>query len=130
MPRALAVTTGVIALAALADDPRRELRPAERDRRLGHTLYVLSHVVITVVSYVAISEVTRGWLLINIWHNAQYLLFVWAHNAREFRVGVDPARPLLSRLSPVVLIGHMAVNFHHYLVDAVIWRSRRAAATG
>jgi hypothetical protein len=26
---------------------------------------------------------------------------------------------------PILLICHQAVNFHHYIVDAVIWRARR-----
>jgi hypothetical protein len=26
---------------------------------------------------------------------------------------------------PLVLVTHQTVNFHHYIVDAVIWRSRR-----
>ena len=34
---------------------------------------------------------------------------------------------------PLMLIAHMAVNFHHYLIDAIIWRSprrRQAARSG
>ena len=168
VPEALVLAAGAVAFAALAAWTLRLLRAARDDARddapqgLGHPLFVLSHVVITVVSYVAIPEITRGWLFINIWHNAQYLLFVWAQNARRFQGGVDPSRPFLSglcqrehlgryaavclglstlfylalgqtteRLSsdllPLVLVCHQAVNFHHYLVDAVIWRSRRTA---
>jgi len=26
------------------------------------------------------------------------------------------------------MVCHMAINFHHYLVDAIIWRTRRTAA--
>lgn len=29
---------------------------------------------------------------------------------------------------PLVLVCHLALNFHYYLVDAVIWRKRRAPA--
>lgn len=131
-----------------------------RLRGVGPPLFVLSHVAITVVSYVLIDEITRGWLFINIWHNAQYLLFVWAANAGRFAGGVDPRRRWISRISqpdripvyaltclavggcfyyslglvlersawdvlPLVLVVHMAVNFHHYLIDAVIWRRPR-----
>ena len=155
MPRALVVIAAVVALGTLAAWTWRQLRAP---RGTGAALFLLSHVVITVVSYLAIPDVTRGWLFINIWHNAQYILFVWAANARRFRGGVDPERPFLSRLSqptyvvryaavclalsttfylalgqalprvgwqvlPLVLACHLAVNFHHYLVDAVIWRS-------
>jgi hypothetical protein len=152
MPRAIVSVAAAFAIGALALWTWRELRAERR----GVTLFVLSHVVITSVSYVAIPDVTRGWLFINIWHNAQYLLFVWAMNARER----DRARPFawlgeprhawayvaaclgvssiaylalgraLPRVAwqalPVVMVCHMAINFHHYLVDAVIWRTRRA----
>ena len=124
---------------------------------LGGMLHVLSHVVVTLVAFVLVEEVTRGWLFINIWHNAQYLGFVWAMNARRFAGGVEPDRRFVSWLSqkenvlfyavvclfgggafylllgqatdalprtvlPLVLVAHLSVNFHHYLVDAVIWR--------
>ena len=135
-------------------------RATRRPQSRGYTLFVLSHVIITAVSYLLIADITQGWLFINVWHNAQYLLFVWAINARQFRGGVDPARRFLSRLCqpehvaryalvclalgggfyfmlgeatgrsdwqilPIALVTHLAVNFHHYLVDAVIWKSGR-----
>ncbi len=165
VPSSLVVAAGLFALVALALWTARQLGLSRRlgpPARPGHALFLLSHVIVTVVSYVAIREITRGWLFINIWHNAQYLLFVWAFNARRFRGGLDPARPFLSRLSqpehalryalvclglgggfywllglatgrgdwqmlPMVLVCHQAVNFHHYLVDAVIWRSPRTS---
>jgi hypothetical protein len=164
VPRALVVVVGAAALGSLAAWTWRHVRSisAGRPRSDGYALFVLSHVVITAVSYLLIADITRGWLFINIWHNAQYLLFVWAINARTFRGGVDPRRPFLSSLCqpehavryalvclalsttfyvalgqatgraqwevlPWVLVCHQAVNFHHYLVDMVIWRSRRKA---
>lgn len=164
VPHGVVMAVAVFALASLAVWTWQRLRPGrdEAPPRVGHALFVLSHVVMTLVSYVAVRDITRGWLFINIWHNAQYMLFVWAFNARQFSRGVDPARRLVSRLSqrgnvlgyaltclglstlfyatlgqltsrtaitvlPVVLVTHQAVNFHHYIVDAVIWRSRRAS---
>jgi hypothetical protein len=162
IPGALVVLAGSAALGLLLVWSLRYVRAARSSppRSLGHALFVLSHVAITVVSYLVISDVTRGWLFINIWHNAQYLLFVWAMNARRFAAGIDPRRPFLSAicqptrvghyaltclalstgfylllgqtpeapawspLLPLLLVCHMAVNFHHYLVDAVIWGSR------
>jgi hypothetical protein len=163
VPRGLVVGVAVFALGSLAVWTWQRLRPGAASRGIGHALFVLSHVVMTVVSYVAVRDITRGWLFINIWHNAQYVLFVWAFNARQFRAGVDPSRRLLSRISqrenvvayaltclglstlfyamlghltsrsastllPLVLVTHQTVNFHHYIVDALIWRSRRAPA--
>ncbi|WAS98018.1 hypothetical protein [Nannocystis punicea] len=164
VPKPVVVAGGALALGALALWTARHLRAlgSGRPRSAGHALFVLSHVVITAVSYLVVREITLGWLFINIWHNAQYLLFVWAMNARRFRHGVDPRRPFLSRLCqpdqalryalvclalssafyftlgqamgrmawevlPFVLICHQTVNFHHYIVDAVIWRSRGRA---
>lgn len=162
VPRAAVIVVGILALLALAAWTLRQLRLVRLGppAGTGHALFLLSHVVITAVSYLVISDITRGWLFINIWHNAQYLLFVWAVNARRFRGGLDPTRPFLSRLCqpehalryalvcaslgigfywllgqatgrgawqvlPLVLVFHQAVNFHHYLVDAIIWRSPR-----
>ncbi|MEZ4449944.1 MAG: hypothetical protein R3B09_10735 [Nannocystaceae bacterium] len=162
VPAAIEWIAAAVALTALALWIRRALRTGLAGA--GHSLFVASHVVITTLSYVVIDEITRGWLFINLWHNAQYLLFVWAANARRFAGGVEPERRFLSRLCqrehvlayalcclglggafyaalgvaldrsswgllPIVLIGHMTVNFHHYLVDAVIWRSPRPRST-
>ncbi|HFE44298.1 MAG TPA: hypothetical protein ENJ18_02230 [Nannocystis exedens] len=164
-PSALATTLGIIAFSALFFWLLRAHRARARTpgRGTGHTLFILSHVLITLTSYVLIDDITRGWLFINIWHNAQYLLFVWAANARRFRGGIQEERAFISRLSqpknvlfyaifvlglgaliytgldaalgrsawevlPLVLVVHMAVNFHHYLVDSVIWRSPRSGS--
>lgn len=161
VPGAVVTLVGAATSTALAAWAWRLIAAmrAGRTYSRGYALFVLSHVVITTVSYLVMADITGGWLFINIWHNAQYLLFVWAINARQFRGGVDPQRPFLSRLCqpeqalryalvcfvlgggfyyglgaatqrghwqilPLALVCHMAVNFHHYLVDAVIWKRR------
>jgi hypothetical protein len=121
---------------------------------LAHTLYVLSHHAVFFTAYVAIDDPTHGWLVANVWHNVQYLVFVRLFNERRFRSGVDPAAPLLSRLSQpgnaslwfgvcvalstgvylaiqgavgtlaAALVVYQTINFHHYLVDGVIWKVR------
>ena len=120
----------------------------------------MSHVAITVISYIVVTDVTRGWLFINIWHNAQYVMIVWMHNNNRFHQGVDPRHRFLSTISQrrhapayflvciglatvlylavqqglsllanqmisASLVGYMIINFHHYIVDAIIWRRRR-----
>jgi hypothetical protein len=160
-PRALASAAGAAACGALVIWARREARAARAAGAVsGHGPFVLSHVAVAVVSYVAVDDVTAGWLYLNVWHNAQYLLFVWAFHARRFAGGPDPASPLLSWLArpsrwpayagacaalgalfylalgaavvrlpagplPALLVAHLAVNFHHYVTDAVIWRAPR-----
>lgn len=165
VPRAVVVLAGAVALTAGAVWAHRTWRDLAAGKPvLGYAAYVASHVAITVVSYLVIDDITRGWLFVNVWHNAQYLLFVWAANARRFESGVDASRPFVSWLSqrenvvayalvcggvgigfylalgavtsalvtsvlPVVLVVYLAVNFHHYIVDAVIWRAPRGRST-
>jgi hypothetical protein len=136
---------------------------AWRERRLAlvHTLYLLTHLGIFLVSYILIEDITYGWLVINIWHNGQYILFVWMFNMRRFNQGVDPEARFLSYISQpgrlglylgtclaitgVIYLGilgtlnslffaglsativlYQIVNFHHYIVDANIWKVRKA----
>jgi len=128
----------------------------------AHTLFVASHMVIFGVGYMAIENISYGWLAINIWHNAQYILFVWMFNQKRFKDGVDPNAKFLSYISQRdrlalyltvciaitilfygMLIGTLGavnaylltglsgtlivfqiVNFHHYIVDSMIWKVR------
>lgn len=118
-----------------------------------HDGFVASHVCVSLVAYLATNDITLGWVVVNAWHNLQYLLFVWVQNLR--RDGVSPAStPALAKLAarygglcltlgaalylvvdwagtrllwlglPTVLIAHFTLNFHHYVVDSVIWKRR------
>ena len=129
-------------------------------RRL-HFAYLCSHHLIYLVAYVAIRDITNGWMVINVWHNAQYIAFVWLFNSNQFKGGVDPRQRTLSWLSqegrwpiyllaclaltgvvylsidasnawfanytlmPLVLIAYQGINFHHYIVDSIIWKLRK-----
>lgn len=130
--------------------------------RVAHSLYVVSHIVVFTSGYILIEQINPGWLLVNIWHNAQYLLVVWMYNTNRFGRGIDPQHRFLSTLSqprnailyvlaclaistlfyrgafalidalPVAavsatLIFSQTVNFHHYTVDAVVWKLRTAS---
>ncbi len=48
-------------------------------------LFVLSHNLVFFIAYVYIVDITYGWLVVNIWHNAQYILFVWLFNQNRFK---------------------------------------------
>ena len=124
---------------------------------LAHTFYMLSHYVVFFVGYWVIEDITYGWLVINVWHNAQYILFVWLYNTNRYKGGVDPKAKFLSWLSqpnkyadyfficfgistaiyfsflfvstsfaltgvPLLIIIYQAINFHHYIVDGLIWK--------
>ncbi len=127
-----------------------------------HTLYMVSHFMIYAVAYIVIDDITTGWLAINIWHNTQYILFVWLFNSNRFKGGVDPQKKFLSYISQrnrfplyvavcmaitavyyVLVLGtiekvlflsvtasvviYQMVNFHHYVVDSLIWKVRKPA---
>ena len=131
---------------------------------LGHTLYMLSHLLIYLFGYVLIDDLCSGWLLVNVWHNVQYIVFVWQYNRRRFASGVDPQTPALSWLVqpgwrraglyfaasivlampfyyllpwlgygldtllksvvPTVITIGLTLTFHHYIIDAVVWKRR------
>lgn len=136
--------------------------------------FVASHVLISFVAFFLCNDITEGWLIFNIWHNIQYLLFVWAQNVRHFhkkelKSKKDPNNftEYLSPLNrfeiflfnstqkrkiivnytffliigallyqtltylgeqliwlglPTILILHFTFNYHHYLVDGIIWK--------
>lgn len=136
---------------------------------MGHTLYMSTHFMAFYLGYVAIRDINAGWLLANVWHNSQYIIFVWLHNRQRFNGGVSTEAPRLSWLSQpgasraalyftacvglstaaylslhavgegisqmfiygpsaFVVIVSMAINFHHYVVDGIIWKRRRDPA--
>jgi hypothetical protein len=131
---------------------------------VAHTLFVLSHFTIFCVGYVLTGSIDHGWLVLNVWHNAQYVVFVWLFNTNRFGGGVDPKARFLSMISqpdrktvyfatcfglstllylsialavdgfeshfeavflPLALIVYQTINFHHYIVDGLIWKMRR-----
>ncbi len=129
---------------------------------LGHTLYMLSHLLVYLGGYLLIDELCSGWLLVNVWHNVQYIVFVWLYNRRRFATGIDEETRALSWLSqpggrraalyflcsvalampfyyllpllgqsidtlaksavPAVFTIGLTLTFHHYIVDAIVWK--------
>lgn len=95
----------------------RELRAiaAERERYpAAPLLYVLTQVLLFFVSYVLIESATIGWIAVNVWHNAQYLLFVHAWNQRRF---FGATRAEMGPLARLVAPGR---GWHFYLAFALI----------
>ena len=166
VPDAAASIAGYIAGALVAVWVARRVIAALRGRlAIVHTLYMTTHFTIFAAAYLWIPDITFGWLLINIWHNFQYILFVWMANNRRFSDGIDPQARFLSYISQsgrmwlyvltclaitgvlywgvlravdwlffaglsATIVMYQIVNFHHYIVDALIWKTRRSAATG
>ena len=145
------------------------VRAARRNElAIGHTLYMASHFVVFGTGYVLIENISLGWLMVNVWHNAQYVAFVWLFNRQRFASGINERGRVLSWLSQpgvgracayyaaciavstVVYLGldqaygmvaglgdavstsvnflllfSMGLNFHHYVVDGIIWKRKR-----
>jgi hypothetical protein len=87
----------------------------------AHTLYMGSHFTIYAVAYILIQDITTGWLAINIWHNTQYILFVYLFNSNRFKNGVEPDKKFLSYISqtgrmPLYLGICFLITLVYYLV--------------
>ena len=130
----------------------------------GHTLYMLSHFAVFTTGYILIDSIDAGWIALNIWHNGQYIAFVWLQNNKRFEGAASGAGTgFLSRLSQrrnlwaylgiclgistafyaglqasaaaagigmaMLMVVYQTINFHHYIVDALIWRRPRSAKT-
>jgi hypothetical protein len=164
VPSALLYVAGAIASVSVLLWVAREFRLFGRRRPdAPHSAYVASHIAIFSAGYLLIDDINTGWLVLNIWHNLQYVLIVWMFNANRFEKGVDPQRRFLSTISqprnvvlyvvvcwaigtalyfniervlamfsqsvlPLSLLAYMTINFHHYVVDAIIWRRPKRAA--
>jgi hypothetical protein len=166
VPAWLVIVAAIASFVAIGWWALRQVQLLKRgELTLGHTLYVLSHLTIFTTGYLLIPDINHGWLVVNIWHNAQYILLVWMFNNNRFKTGVDNGSRFLSTISqranviryfivclgistsiyvalyltlskvsvalalasslPLVLVVYQAINFHHYIVDAVIWKVRK-----
>ena len=154
---------GWFAIASVVYWAGRTAIAASRGRLAGlHTAYMASHFSVFIIGYVLIEDINYGWLAMNVWHNAQYLLFVWLYNNSRFEGRVDEKHRRLSILSqrrnvvryvvvclglstaiyaglrlglmmlpfailPAMAVTYQTINFHHYIVDAIIWRRKKVA---
>ncbi|OOG44608.1 hypothetical protein [Polaromonas sp. A23] len=162
VPTVFAAAIGVVAVLAFAWWVYRQVRLALIGQlNAGHSLFVASHLLVTAVAYLWVTDITLGWLAVNIWHNLQYLLFVWMQNVRrDAQFDLQDIQSLKSPIKnagkylavclilgiamyqalnvagqqliwlglPTVFILHFTVNFHHYLVDGVIWKRCKQTA--
>jgi len=64
-----------------------------------YVVYVISHFAIYYFAYIYFRELNYGWLAVNMWHNAQYILFVWLYNNRRFNGKISETRKFLSTIS-------------------------------
>lgn len=165
VPFWLVTVAGALSLIVVARWLSQQLKAWFEGRLpIAHSLYVASHLTVFTVGYILISDINHGWLVLNIWHNCQYILTVWMFNNNRFKNEIHPRHRFLSYLSrrsnvapyfaiclaistlvyallaaalslpspiaaatslPLFAIAYQTINFHHYLVDAVIWKVRK-----
>ncbi len=159
----VADVVGWFALASVVYWAGRTAVAAARGRlAVLHTAYMASHFSVFIIGYVLIENINYGWLAMNVWHNAQYLMFVWLYNNSRFQGRVDEKHRTLSIMSqrenvaryvlvclglstaiyaslqlglmmlpfailPAMAVTYQSINFHHYIVDAIIWRRKKVA---
>lgn len=165
VPELVVWIVGGLTLAAVGWWLVQSARAALQGRLASaHFLYMVSHHAVFLVGYVLIPDITAGWLVLNVWHNIQYIMFVWWFNNNRFHDEVDPEAKFISTLSqrkhviayvlfclgvstaiylvvhqtttsymengliPAAVTAMMIINFHHYVVDGMIWKRKKPAA--
>lgn len=99
-PEWLVKIVGLLSLIAIVAWILQRFKSHNEGKNMGaHTLYMLSHFTIFYIGYIYITNITYGWLVINIWHNSQYILFVWLFNNKRFQNKISPNAKFLSRIS-------------------------------
>lgn len=168
LPKELLVILWMVTSASLliaAKELAGAIRRGEVSRQYLH--YYISHMAVFGIAYGVIADVNLSWLMANIWHNAQYIAFVWKANQGRFKSGFDKTAPVLSSITQpgklwlylavtmtltlliysgatygesvmvrwtgfehiaVAAIIYQTINFHHYIVDAIIWRRGKTSA--
>ncbi len=56
----------------------------EKKISVSYFSYLMSHYAIYYIAYAYVDNINYGWLIINIWHNAQYIAFVWLFNTNKY----------------------------------------------
>ena len=166
VPNWLVVVAAIFALTVTAAWISQQVRAYVRgELAVAHTFYMCSHLAAFGVGYLLIDDINHGWLVLNVWHNCQYILTVWMFNNNRFKNQVDVRHRFLSYISqrkkittyfavcllistvfysvlaatltwlstaltivaalPLFAIVYQAINFHHYVVDAIIWKVRK-----
>jgi len=98
VPESAAKLLVLVAAGATTAWGFRALRRGRAERHLG-TLFIASHLCMFGLGYILTADIDHGWLAINVWHNLQYLLFVYAFNRKRYRSGVEDGSRIVSWLS-------------------------------
>lgn len=158
----------VVATLAIASLYQLHAMVKRKQLSTRYLMFVYSHYGMFIATYGLVNDLTTAWLGLNVWHNLQYLTFVWLSHQRRFHGKIDPKALVLSTiakpgnlviyvsaclaitfvfymgalnfLTPIgatlgttsvltAVMLYQTINFHHYVVDAVIWRRPKAGPT-
>ncbi|MDQ0035093.1 hypothetical protein J2W30_002858 [Variovorax boronicumulans] len=138
VPQELASAIGIVAIVgALIWSARLwHCRRAEKENSLFNS-FVFSHLLISLVSYILIKDITLGWLVVNVWHNIQYLVFVYrqqqnnikaSNSADELNNAPVPRKSFIKILKrPTAFFsGYLALGAIFYIIadkagESLIW---------
>jgi hypothetical protein len=102
VPKELVFTIAIVAIAATLCWFARLW--VDKSREPAHEIFnsfVFSHLLISLIGYIWISDITVGWLVVNVWHNIQYLVFVYRQQRSDIKTGSDGYRkPLIEIVKP------------------------------
>jgi len=156
---------GITLLVALAWIGRAISNPEVARVKPIRATFMATYALVFALGYGVIGDFLTGWVVVNIWHNLQYVVLVRILNEDRFAgdrrdtpgwvarssqpaqavpyfalmvalgVLLTVALESLSRLPfatliPLTFAASMSFNFHHYIVDGIIWRTRKPAANG
>ncbi|MGF6347433.1 hypothetical protein [Variovorax sp. W2I14] len=100
VPKELDFAIGIVAvIGALLWFARLWYRRSAQQENFLFNNFVFSHLLVSLVSYILISDITLGWLVVNVWHNIQYLMFVYRQRRSDIKEGND-AGELKNTLAP------------------------------
>jgi hypothetical protein len=100
VPCAVVAVVGAAAIAAACVWAFRCVR-LYREKRLpvAQFLYVLTHLAVFAVGYLLIADNSRGWVVLNCWHNLQYILIVWVAHHGSLRGGARIGQSFLAAMA-------------------------------
>ena len=106
--------------------------------RPKQVVYALEHTFIFSLAYLYCEHFALGWLLLNVFHNLQYLKFMKSYEAKLsfllapviltsilFILQFQVIKGLIIFSLPIGLSLMMALNFTHYTLDGLIWKGSK-----
>ncbi|MDQ0013094.1 hypothetical protein J2W23_001473 [Variovorax boronicumulans] len=138
VPQELAFAIGGVAVTSALFWLARLWRYKNTDQKNNtFNSFVFSHLLISLVSYILINDITLGWLIVNVWHNIQYLIFVYRQqrgntntidNGGELESALAFPRPLTETLKrpAAFFLGCLALGAIFYVIadrigESLLW---------